>query len=57
MSIRGSRRFVGSCASGTMSLPAPFLGRHWCAPAGDFISSHSYAKRMWKNSLSHRVGW
>ena len=39
--LRGAIRFEGSCACGTLPLPAPFFGVHCCAPAGLFVSSHS----------------
>jgi hypothetical protein len=37
----GAIRFERSCACGTVPAPAPFFGRHWFAPAGLFVSSHS----------------
>src|SRR5690242_11512123 len=52
----GAWRFDGSCASGTVPAPAPFLATHWFAPAGLFVSSHSYLKRVTKKLLLHLVG-
>src|SRR6185295_17725142 len=46
----------GSYASGTVPAPAPFLGRHWCAPAGLLKSSHSKPNRFEKKLLLHLVG-
>ena len=56
VSIAGARVFDASCASGTVPAPAPPFGRHCCAPAGLFVSSHSYANRFSKKSLLHLVG-
>jgi hypothetical protein len=39
--IIGMTRFVGSVASTGMSSSRMPMGRHCCAPAGDFVSSHS----------------
>ena len=44
----------GSCASGIVA--AASFATHWCAPAGLFVSSHSWPKRFSKNSLPHFVG-
>ena len=52
----GACFFEGSCASGTVPLPAPFFGVHWFAPAGLFVSSHSYLNRLLKKWLLHFVG-
>src|SRR4030042_1693763 len=52
----GACRFDGLCASGTVSAPAPPFGPHWCAPAGLFVSSHSYPNRFQKKLLLHFVG-
>src|SRR5271154_388825 len=52
----GAWRFDGSCASGTVSAPAPSFGFHCCAPAGLLVSSHSKPKRILKKSLSHLAG-
>src|SRR5580765_931985 len=49
-------RFVLSCACGTVPAPAPSFGRHWCAPAGLFVSSHSYPNRFQRKLLLHLVG-
>src|SRR3984885_9664575 len=56
VNIDGAIRFDESCACGTVPAPAPFFGRHWCAPAGLFVNSHSYPKRFLKKSLLHFVG-
>ena len=51
---------VGTCffdvskASGTVG--STFLARHWFAPAGLFVSSHSFSKRFLKKRLLHFVG-
>src|SRR5215468_4636304 len=52
----GAMRFDLSWACGTVPAPAPPLGFHWCAPAGLFVSSHSYPNRCLKKSLLHLVG-
>src|SRR5512143_598254 len=52
----GACRLEGSCASGTVPAPAPFLATHWCAPAGLLLSSHSYLNRFSKKLLLHFVG-
>ena len=44
----------GSWASGMIS-PAS-LATHWCAPAGDFSSSHSKPNRFSKKKLLHWAG-
>ena len=49
----GAIFFEGSCACGTVPSPAPFFGRHWCAPAGLFVSSHSKPNRFSKKLLPH----
>src|SRR5205814_2418056 len=49
-------RLAGSCASGTVPLASGFLGFHWLAPAGLFVSSHSYLVRLSRYPLSHLVG-
>jgi hypothetical protein len=46
--IIGWWNFVGSWASTTVPWPASPFGFHWCAPAGDFVSSHSYPNRVSK---------
>src|SRR5579863_10522771 len=56
VSMDGACFFEGLCASGTVPLPAPFLGVHWCAPAGLLVSSHSYLNRFSKKLLLHFVG-
>src|SRR5262245_632364 len=38
-----------------MTASAP-TATHWCAPAGDFSSSHSYLNRFSKKLLDHWVG-
>src|SRR5215204_70218 len=49
------RRFFGvSCASGIVAS-APFA-THCCAPAGLFVSSHSWPNRFSKKLLLHFVG-
>src|SRR6185295_13401923 len=53
VSIIGACRLDGSCASGTVPAPAPFLGVHWCAPAGLLKSSHSKLNRFQKKLLLH----
>src|SRR6185369_14353039 len=55
-SIEGAIRFVASWACGTVPAPAPFFGRHCCAPAGLFVSSHSKPKRFSRKLLLHFVG-
>src|SRR5580704_4072658 len=52
----GAIRLDGSCAAGTVPAPAFPFGFHWCAPAGLFVSSHSYPKRCLKKSPLHFVG-
>lgn len=52
----GAIFFCGSCAEGTVPSPAPPLGRHCLAPAGDSVSSHSKLKRFQKKLLLHLVG-
>src|SRR5215471_4537844 len=52
----GAWCFEGSCASGTVPAPAPFFATHWFAPAGLFVSSHSYLNRFSKKLLLHFVG-
>src|SRR5512136_2513811 len=49
-------RLFGSCACGTVPAPAPFFGRHCCAPAGLLVSSHSKLNRFQKKLLLHFVG-
>ena len=49
-------RSDGSCASGTVPAAAPSFGFHWWAPAGLFVSSHSWPNRVSKKLLSHVVG-
>src|SRR6185369_8790138 len=56
VSIIGACRFDASCASGTVPWASGFLGVHWFAPAGLFVSSHSYWNRFSRNPLSHLVG-
>src|SRR5512143_2775096 len=56
VSMVGACFLDGSCASGTVPAPAPFLGRHWCAPAGLLKSSHSKLNRFQKKLLLHLVG-
>jgi hypothetical protein len=56
VSIVGAWRFDLSCASGIAPAPAPFLGCHWCAPAGLLVSSHSKPNRFSKKLLLHFVG-
>src|SRR6516225_9234082 len=56
VSIIGGCRLDGSCASGTASSALRSVGRHWCAPAGLFVSSHSKPNRLSKKPLSHLVG-
>src|SRR5579863_5170946 len=56
VSMDGACFFEGLCASGTVSLPAPFFGVHWCAPAGLLVSSHSYLNKFSKKLLLHFVG-
>ncbi len=45
--IIGWFNLPGMCASGTF-LPASPLGFHWFAPAGLFVSSHSWPNRVSK---------
>src|SRR5512139_3983551 len=52
----GGRRFDVSWASGTVPGTASPLGLHWCAPAGLFVSSHSFSNRTRKKLLLHLVG-
>src|SRR3954467_10512453 len=52
----GAIFFDGSCACGTVPAPASPFGFHCFAPAGLFVSSHSYSKRCLKKSLLHLVG-
>jgi hypothetical protein len=54
VSIVGRCFFSGSWASGTVS--AASLATHWCAPAGLWVSSHSWPNKLSKKPLSHRVG-
>src|SRR5690349_9855140 len=54
--MEGERRLEGLWASGTVLAPAPFLGCHWFAPAGLFVSSHSKLNRFQKKLLLHLVG-
>src|SRR6266567_110503 len=54
VSMVGKRFLEGSCASGIVAF-APFA-THWWAPAGLFVSSHSYLKRFSKKLLLHFVG-
>src|SRR5207247_2166506 len=54
--IVGACRFDGSWASGTVPWASGFLGVHWFAPAGLFVSSQSYLNRLSRNRLSHFVG-
>src|SRR5205823_10105129 len=56
VSIIGACRLDGSCGSGTVPLASGFLGFHCQAPAGLFVSSHSYLNRFSRNPLSHFVG-
>src|SRR5580658_9860022 len=56
VSIAGSRRFDGSCASGTVPAPLLPFGFHWCAPPGLLVSSHSYLNKCSKKLLLHFVG-
>src|SRR5690349_13727689 len=56
VSMKGECFFFGSCASGTVPAPAPFFGVHWLAPAGLFVSSHSYLNNVSKKLLLHLVG-
>src|SRR5882672_1709939 len=56
VSIVGAWLFDGSCASGTVPAPAPSFGFHWYAPAGLFVSSHSYPNKILKKLLSHVIG-
>src|SRR6478752_6950024 len=56
VSIEGAIRFEESCACGTVPAPAPFFGRHCCAPAGLFVSSHSKPNRFSRKLLLHFVG-
>src|SRR3954467_12098001 len=50
----GRRFFVLSKGSGTEGCP--FLACHCFAPAGLFVSSHSFSNRFLKNRLLHFVG-
>src|SRR5215216_7359933 len=54
VSIIGTRFFDLSKGSGIVGS-APFAC-HCCAPAGLFVSSHSYLNRFSKKSLLHFVG-
>ena len=54
VSIVGTCRFAGSCASGIVA--GAFFATHWWAPAGLFVSSHSYSKRCLKKSWLHFAG-
>src|SRR5262245_10840919 len=56
VNIIGAWRFVGSCASGTVSAAAGSVGVHCDAPAGLFTSFHSYSRRLSRYPLSHWVG-
>src|SRR6185369_5184713 len=56
VSIDGPIFLLESCACGTVPAPAPFFGRHCCAPAGLFVSSHSKPNRCLKKSVPHCVG-
>ena len=40
-------RLLGSCASGAVAASG-FFARHWWAPAGLLVSSHSLPKRVSK---------
>src|SRR6476469_7329854 len=49
--------FDGSCASGTVATVDPFaFGDHCLAPAGLFVSSHSWPYKFSRKLLSHFVG-
>src|SRR6476619_6200905 len=50
----GRRFFVWLKGSGTVACP--FLACHCFAPAGLFVSSHSFSNRFLKNRLLHFVG-
>src|SRR6187551_599224 len=52
----GARRLLLSCACGIVPAPAPPFGRHCCAPAGLFVSSHSKPNRFSRKLLLHFVG-
>jgi hypothetical protein len=51
VSIVGGRFGESSAGPGTVPVPAPCFGCHWCAPAGLFVSSHSYPNRFSKKPL------
>jgi hypothetical protein len=50
----GTRFFDGSKGSGIAG--AASVAVHWYAPAGLFVSSHSYLNRLSKKWLLHLVG-
>ncbi len=52
----GGRLSEPSSGSGTVPALAPSLGCHWFAPAGLWVSSHSWPKRLSKKELLQRVG-
>ncbi len=54
VSMVGRCFLAASWASGTVSSAS--LATHWCAPAGDASSSHSWANRFLKKPLPQRVG-
>jgi hypothetical protein len=56
VNIIGAWAFALSWASGTVPFASPPFGVHWDAPAGLFVSSHSYPNRFSKYPFDHRVG-
>ncbi|MNF74896.1 hypothetical protein D3C84_569420 [compost metagenome] len=54
VSMVGLWNLPGICASGMISGAS--LATHCLAPAGDWVSSHSYLNRFSKKLLLHSVG-